>query len=102
VIPDDNDVAAGERDEHDKHDNWLTEVSETMSGSHASDIPESITPDEALGALRDFARFVIERIKRSGKKIVITVIEEDVHEFHGLLRMAELAIDSNDLRVTPR
>ena len=55
-----------------------------------------MAPDEALGVLCDFARFVIERIDSRGKNIVITVIKDDVHEFNSLLGTAKLAIARNE------
>jgi hypothetical protein len=98
-LANDKGEATGEEDD-EQHDDGFTEGGEITSGSsaHQSDasaIPQNIAPDEALGVLCDFARFVIERIGRSGKKIVITVLEDDVHEFRNLLGTVKFAMASN-------
>jgi hypothetical protein len=90
--------------EGDQADARLAEATESHAPALTDpppELPRGVAPDEALAALTDFARFVIERIGRRGKNIVVTVTEGDVHEFAILRRMAERAITGNDGRATP-
>jgi ribosomal protein L36 len=64
----------------------------TQSTDAYPDVDQPIGPDEAVAIMKEFAKFIMARIRRQGKIMVITVTEEDVHEFDCLLGRAKLAI----------
>jgi hypothetical protein len=53
---------------------------------------QQLGQEEALAILREFTNFIMARISRRGKDVAITVAEEDVHEFDGVLSRAKMML----------
>lgn len=53
---------------------------------------QHVGPAEALAILAEFLKFVLARIDRQERNLVVTVIEQDAAEFRCLCERAELAI----------
>ena len=63
-------------------------------------VDQHVDPVEALAVLAEFLKFVLARIDRQERNLVVTVIEQDAAEFRCLCERAELAIraDSSTAR----